>query len=86
MLPAAPAYGRQGEFSTARLWGWPKHQEAMVVVARTAGGAVSRLVQLVSFEVQGHSLEWNAASARWEASLVEFLRSKIGDWNLAYSS
>lgn len=33
------------------------------------------LVQLVSFEVPGHSLEWNGATEEWEASVTRFLKS-----------
>lgn len=33
------------------------------------------LVQLVSFDVPGHSLEWNGATEEWEASVTHFLKS-----------
>lgn len=33
------------------------------------------LVQLVRFEVPGHSLEWNADTEKWESSVTRFLKS-----------
>lgn len=37
------------------------------------------LVQLVRFEVPGHSLEWNADTERWESSVTRFLKSLPAD-------
>jgi pimeloyl-ACP methyl ester carboxylesterase len=33
------------------------------------------LVQLVRFDVPGHSLEWNADTEKWESSVTQFLKS-----------
>ncbi|WP_159825198.1 alpha/beta hydrolase family protein [Arthrobacter sp. 9AX] len=37
------------------------------------------LVQLVRFDVPGHSLEWNADTERWESSVTRFLKSLPAD-------
>lgn len=37
------------------------------------------LVQLVRFEVPGHSLEWNADPEKWESSVTRFLESLPAD-------
>ncbi|WP_456506944.1 alpha/beta hydrolase family protein [Arthrobacter sp. TE12232] len=37
------------------------------------------LVQLVRFEVPGHSLEWNGDTEKWEASVTRFLKSLPAD-------
>ena len=37
------------------------------------------LVQLVRFEVPGHSLEWNADAEKWESSVTRFLKSLPAD-------
>lgn len=37
------------------------------------------LVQLVRFEVPGHSLEWNADTEKWESSVTRFLKSLPAD-------
>jgi pimeloyl-ACP methyl ester carboxylesterase len=37
------------------------------------------LVQLVRFEVPGHSLEWNGDAEKWEASVTRFLKSLSAD-------
>ncbi|MDQ0691477.1 S9 family peptidase [Arthrobacter sp. W4I7] len=37
------------------------------------------LVQLVPFDVPGHSLEWNADTEKWESSVRRFLRSLPAD-------
>jgi pimeloyl-ACP methyl ester carboxylesterase len=39
------------------------------------------LVQLVRFEVPGHSLEWNGDTEKWEASVRRFLKSLPADRN-----
>ncbi|MDP9906080.1 alpha/beta hydrolase family protein [Arthrobacter bambusae] len=39
----------------------------------------SDLVQLVRFEVPGHSLEWNADPDKWESSVTRFLKSLPAD-------
>ncbi|WP_197497024.1 alpha/beta hydrolase family protein [Arthrobacter sp. B6] len=37
------------------------------------------LVQLVRFDVPGHSLEWNGATEKWESSVARFLTSLPAD-------
>lgn len=37
------------------------------------------LVQLVRFDVPGHSLEWNADTEKWESSVTRFLKSLPAD-------
>ena len=37
------------------------------------------LVELVRFDVPGHSLEWNGDTEKWESSVKEFLESLAGD-------
>ncbi|MFX1821799.1 alpha/beta fold hydrolase [Pseudarthrobacter sp. CC4] len=37
------------------------------------------LVQLVRFDVPGHSLEWNGDTEKWESSVARFLKSLPGD-------
>jgi pimeloyl-ACP methyl ester carboxylesterase len=37
------------------------------------------LVQLESFDVPGHSLEWNGDTEKWEASVTTFLKSLASD-------
>lgn len=37
------------------------------------------LVQLVRFDVPGHSLEWNADTEKWESSVTQFLKSLPAD-------
>ncbi|WP_307483003.1 alpha/beta hydrolase family protein [Pseudarthrobacter sulfonivorans] len=46
-----------------------------VEVSERLAGLRPDLVQLVRFEVPGHSLEWNADTEKWESSVSRFLSS-----------
>lgn len=46
-----------------------------VTVSKQLANLRPDLVQLVSFDVPGHSLEWNGATEEWEASVTHFLKS-----------
>ena len=46
-----------------------------VMISKQLADLRPDLVRLVSFDVPGHSLEWNGATEEWEATVTRFLRS-----------
>lgn len=50
-----------------------------VAVSERFAGLRPDLVQLVRFDVPGHSLEWNGDTEKWESAVKEFLESLAGD-------
>jgi pimeloyl-ACP methyl ester carboxylesterase len=73
-VPLGPETQRQQLKTPTLILHGIEDKSTPVAVSERFSELRPELVQLVRFEVPGHSLEWNGDTEKWQASVTPFLK------------